>query len=179
MKHLASDAKNIKESLSRMQKYILGKLIESNKANEVKDFKGIGKAMWEFISTIYESYWDNLFADNNKTTFRTKIKSKFNPQVTKPQALPKEKEIVKPIFVLSLSPPIPAKSQKEVNKLLTYFKKNVNTSQKKLYAQALSSSKQTNFASMSSITINMLKLKETFPNLPNVITVEPQSIFRG
>jgi len=39
MEYLASDIKNIKESLGRMQKYILGKTIESNKANNIKDLK--------------------------------------------------------------------------------------------------------------------------------------------
>ena len=76
-----------------MQKYILGKSIESNKANEVEDFKGIGKAIWKFISAIYDSYWNNLFIDNNKSTFRSKIKSKFNPQVARPQALPKKMKL--------------------------------------------------------------------------------------
>ena len=76
MEHLTSDMQNIKESLTRMQKYILGKLIENDKTNKVKDLKGIGKATWEFISTIYEAYWNSLFVDNNKTTFRNKVKSK-------------------------------------------------------------------------------------------------------
>jgi len=44
MEHLASDIKNIKESLGRMQKYILGKAIKNNKANSIKDLKGVGKA---------------------------------------------------------------------------------------------------------------------------------------
>ena len=43
MEYLASDIKNIKESLDRMQKYILNKAIKDNKANSIKDFKGVGK----------------------------------------------------------------------------------------------------------------------------------------
>ena len=43
MEHLASDIKNIKYSLIRMHKYILGKAIEGDKANSVKDLKDIGK----------------------------------------------------------------------------------------------------------------------------------------
>jgi len=39
-----------------MWKYILGKSINDDKANEVEDLKDMGKAMWEFISTIYESH---------------------------------------------------------------------------------------------------------------------------
>ena len=39
IEYLASNIKNIKESLQRMQRYILGKAINSNKANNIKDLK--------------------------------------------------------------------------------------------------------------------------------------------
>jgi len=45
MEHLASDVKNIKDSLYKMCKYILGKSIDGNKANEVQDLKDVGKAV--------------------------------------------------------------------------------------------------------------------------------------
>ena len=45
IEHLASDTLNIKESLFRMCKYILGKSVEGNNAHEVKDFKGMDKTM--------------------------------------------------------------------------------------------------------------------------------------
>jgi len=45
MEHLGLDIKNIKESLSRMEKYILGKGIDSSKANKIKNFKDLGKAV--------------------------------------------------------------------------------------------------------------------------------------
>ena len=45
MKHLASNIKNIKKSLFRMKKYILGKDIDSNKTNEIKDLKGLDKVV--------------------------------------------------------------------------------------------------------------------------------------
>ena len=38
-----------------MQKYILNKSIVGDKANDVKDLEGIGKAAWEFILALYES----------------------------------------------------------------------------------------------------------------------------
>jgi len=44
MKRLASDIKNVKESLIRMHKYILSKSIDGKKANKVKDFKGVSMA---------------------------------------------------------------------------------------------------------------------------------------
>jgi len=61
----------------------------------------MGKAMWEFISTIYKLHWDNFFMDNNKLTFRSKVKLKFNPQ-----APSKGKETIKPTFVSTFPPPI-------------------------------------------------------------------------
>ena len=37
-----------------MCKYILGKSIESDKANSIKDLEGIGKAAWKFILFLYK-----------------------------------------------------------------------------------------------------------------------------
>jgi len=78
MKYLASDIKNIKESLGRMQKYILGKAIQDDKANNIKDFKGVSKVAWGFISSLYKAHWDNLFVDGQNTSLRNKVKSKFS-----------------------------------------------------------------------------------------------------
>jgi len=117
--------------------------------------------------------------NNNKSTFRSKVKSKFNSQVTKPQAPPKEKETIKSIFVLTFSPLILAKSQKEVNEISKYFKKNNNSPQKKSYTQASSSFKQTTTASISSITRDMLKLKEMFSNFPNKKIDLVQKVING
>ena len=43
MEHIASNVKNIKELLHRIQKYILDKAINGDKANNVKDLEGVGK----------------------------------------------------------------------------------------------------------------------------------------
>ena len=167
MKHLTSDIQNIKESFTRMHRYILGKSINSDKANEVKDLKGVSKMAWEFISAIYKLYWDNLFVDNSKTFFRNKVKSKFNLQVIRSQVSNKGKKAVKPTFISSIPPPIPAKSPIKVNKTLKYFKKSDKFPQKKFYTQAFSQSKLNKSNSLSSVTMDTLKIKETFPNLPN------------
>ena len=45
MEHLASNALNIKELLTRMQKFIAGKSINGNKANDLKDLNSIGNAI--------------------------------------------------------------------------------------------------------------------------------------
>jgi len=44
MEYLSSNIKIIKESLFKMEKFILGKSIDSSKANNIKDFEGLGKA---------------------------------------------------------------------------------------------------------------------------------------
>ena len=179
MEHMPSDVLNFKESLSRMRKYMLGKAIESDDANDVEDLNGMGKALWEFISTIYDSHWDNLFMDNNKMTFRNKVKLQFSLQVSKPKVSLKGKEMVKPTFVSSLPPSIPAKLQKEVNEISKYFKKNTKAFPSKSYAQASSSTKLIFSIPLSDITRDALKIKETFPNLPNSKIDLVQKVING
>jgi len=159
MEHLASDIKNIKYSLIRMHKYILGKAIEGDKANSVKDLKDIGKTTWEFISSLYKVYWNSLIVDDSKTSFRNKVKSKFSSQIVKAPINVKGKESIKPTYVSSLLPPIPVKSSKKVNKIFKYFKTNSPLAQRKSYTQV--SFKLTTL----SIAMETLKIKEAFPNL--------------
>jgi len=136
MKHVALDIKNIKDFLCRMGKYIRGKAINNN-PNNCKDFEGIGKELWEFLSFIYESHWDRLYADSSKNIFRGKISSKFIPRIPKnPSIHSKEKDKAKLMFISPVPPPILAKTPKEVNKISKYFKKNPSPHQKKLYVNA-------------------------------------------
>ena len=160
MEHLVSDVKNIKDSLRRMGRYIKGKSIIDNNANSIKDLDSVGKAVWEFLSAVYDSHWDSLYVDNSKISFRNKVKSKFNLQAPKALVNNKGKETVKPTYISPLPPPILAKTPKEVNEISKFFKKNDNP-QKKLYAQA--SSKPQN----SNTTMNTLKIKEMFLKLQN------------
>jgi len=133
MEHLASDIKNIKDSLHKMRKYIMGKSINEGNTNNVKNLEGISKVVWEFISAFYNTYWNRLYVDNSKTSFRNKVKNKFNLQTTKTPVNNKGKDIVKPTYVSPFSPPIPAKTPKEVNKISKFFKNN-DKPQKKSYA---------------------------------------------
>ena len=64
-----------------MTKYITNKKIDSSKANDLEDFKGIGEAVWNYISSIYEANWDVLSMDDNSTLLRRKIMSKFTPRM--------------------------------------------------------------------------------------------------
>jgi len=54
LEHLTLDAKNIKDFLNFMAKYIDNKQIDPSKSNDVEDLKGIGMAIWNFISSVYQ-----------------------------------------------------------------------------------------------------------------------------
>jgi len=64
MEHLTSNISNIKESLGRIQKYILSKTIKSNNTNNIKDLEGVGKVAWSLISSLYKAHWDSLYVNN-------------------------------------------------------------------------------------------------------------------
>ena len=68
IKHIASDAKSIKDSLKFIAKYISNKQIELANANDLKDFNSMGDAVWNFISSVYKSNWDSLYIDNETNT---------------------------------------------------------------------------------------------------------------
>jgi len=126
IEHLVSNIKNIKDSLYRMGKYIKGKFIIDGNANGIKDLDSIGKAIWEFLSAVYNLHWDSLYVDDFKTSFRNKVKSKFNPQVLKAPVNNKSEKAVKPTYISPLPPSIPVKIPKKVNEISKFFKKNDN-----------------------------------------------------
>ena len=83
---------------------ITDKAIDNN-PNSINDLEGVGKAVWEFLSSIYNFHWDSLYINNTNITFRNKVSSKFTPRVFKNLNISKkEKEIAKPIFIFSIPP---------------------------------------------------------------------------
>jgi len=112
IEHIMSNAKNIKDSLKFMAKYIASKQLELLKANNVIDFVGIRDAVWNFISFVYKSNWDALHTDNKSNTLRRKIAAKFTPKTqTAPKKPAKETSKSTPASIEKIPPPIPAKSQ--------------------------------------------------------------------
>ena len=97
----------------------------------------MGKAIWEFISIVYDSHWDFLYVNDNNITFKSKVKSKFSSQVKNIQPpVNKGKEVAKPSFVSVILFLIPAKLNKEVKEISKFFKKIEKPAANKLYAQA-------------------------------------------
>jgi len=45
IEHIASDSKNIRDSLNFITRYISNKQVDSLKSNNLEDFNGIGKAI--------------------------------------------------------------------------------------------------------------------------------------
>jgi len=113
----------------------------------------------------------------NNTTFRSKVKAKFNPQPRRSPLPSNNKDTVKPTYVLPMFPPIPAKSLKEVKEISKYFKKTENSTPKKSYAQA--SFNSTNNTNTSSVAMNTLKIKEVFPKLSNKKIDSIQKVING
>ena len=158
-------------------KYISNKQVNSSKTNELIDFDGMGNAIWNFISSVYEAKWDSLITDNKSTTLRTKISSKFTPRVAS-NTNKNNKEITKLVPIsIKKAPPTPlllAKSKNEVNSILKYFQgsKSITEPKKptKSYAQA---SKQ------SASTSEVLKIKESFPALNTKQIDQVNNIVKG
>jgi len=71
------------------------------------------------------------------------------------------------MFISLVPPSILAKTQKEVNEISKYFKKNSNPQQKKSYVNATLVSTQQGLPVSKNTVKETLKIKETFPNLSN------------
>ena len=164
IEYFALDLKSIKDSLNFMMKYIANKQVNGKEVNNLKNFNGMGNAIWNFISLVYEAKLDTLYTYNNTNTLRARISSKFTLRVT-PNKNNNKKEIAKPVPISIEKAPSPpflllAKSKTEINTISKYFKGNKtmtnSTKLTKSYAQA---SKQT------ASTSEVLKIKEFFPAL--------------
>jgi len=112
-----------------MAKYIANKQVNSSHANDLKEFDGMGDAIWKFISLVYEAKWDSLYTDNKTNTLRSKISAKFTPRSAPIRNNIKEKTHT-PISVSIEKapplPPLPAKTKSKVNRISKYFKPTSN-----------------------------------------------------
>jgi len=73
IEHFASDAKNIKVTLNFLATYIRNKQVIYGEVNDLENFNGIGDAIWNFLSSVYEAKWDALYTDHKSNTLRTKF----------------------------------------------------------------------------------------------------------
>jgi len=111
IEYITSDAKNIKDSLNFIARYIANKQVNSSKANDLENFNSIGESIWNFISLVYHANWDTLYADNQSNSLRKKITSKFTSKITTTPGK-NNKETIKHILanIKKIPPSILAKS---------------------------------------------------------------------
>ena len=123
LEHLLSDAKNIKNSMICIAKYVENEKIDINKSKKVPKLRGIGEATWKLISAIYSSEWNSLFADKNNNSFRQKVSFKYTPNVNLMKNGKKGKNSTdKSASIKRLLLLILAKSSKEVKEISKFFK---------------------------------------------------------
>ncbi|KAL9709554.1 hypothetical protein Ac2012v2_007293 [Leucoagaricus gongylophorus] len=124
IEHFALDFKSIQVSLDFLAKYIRNKQVNGNMINDLADFDGMGDAIWNFISSVYNAKWDTFYTDNKANTLRAKVSSKFTPR-TIPQHNGNKKDIAKSVSVtinkVLPSHPLLAKTRKEINIIFKYF----------------------------------------------------------
>ena len=177
IEQITSNAKNIKDFLNFMAKYIINKQVNSNKVNDLEDFKGMGDSILNVISLVYQAKRDSLYTDNNSTTLRAKISSKFTPRVV-PNPSKSNKEIAKAIPVTikraPLPPPLLAKSKKEVNVILKYFQSNKTLAEPKNLNRSY-----TQVSKQNANTSEVLKIKESFPTLNTKEIDQVNNIIKG
>ena len=142
LEHFLSDSKYIKKSFTCIAKYIGNKNIDINKSNDIIELKGIGKAAWMFLSAFYNLGQDLLFANKNKNSFRQNVSHKFTPKTNSIIIRKKgEKNMDKLVSIERLSPPILAKSLKEVKEILKFFKTSklaLNNKSEKIVCSSIS-----------------------------------------
>ena len=164
-----------------MAKYISNKKNNPKSSNDLEDFNSISDVVWNFLSSVYQSSWNSLYTDNHSKSLREKILAKLTLRVVlstknKTTKNPNPVTINKALPL----PPLLAKSKKEVNIISKYFlpnkplvNNNVNDNSNnsgKSYAQATKS-----FTN----TLEVLKIKETFPSLNAQKVDQVQNIVNG
>ena len=82
----------------------------------------MGEAIWNFISSVYQLKWNSLYANKNNKSLREKITTKFSLIIIPMPNCNKSTKKPVPANIKKMLPPLPAKSKKEVNQILKYFK---------------------------------------------------------
>jgi len=183
IEQITSDTKSIKDSLNFMVRYIINKKINPKSANDLKDFDGICNAVWNFISSVYQSGWDSLYTDNKSKTLREKISSKFSPRIVPSPTQKSNKLVFKPTpaSINKVPPPssLPAKTAKKVNIILKYFqnKKSLNNNKPKEDPKTTKSYTQASKVPVN--TAEVLKIKKVFPALNAEKIDQVNNIIKG
>jgi len=142
-------------SLQRMACFLKQRSLSGRNGNNIAQLELFGESAWDFISAIFEAGWDQLYSSDT-TSIRDKVKTHLGN--LKDQGI-KSHDNSTPMEATNrkVPPPIPPRlTRKQMEKSKIHGK----TAQSPTYAQAANSS------------VNILKIKEAFPALPNKKIIE-------
>ena len=150
-----------------MARYISKKKVNPKSSNNLNDFDSIGNAVWNFLSSVYQSSWDSLYADNKSKSLREKILAKLTPRVV---PLISNKSIKNPTLItINKAPPPPpllAKTKKEINIISKFFLSNKSMVENNVNGNTNNSGKSyAQTTKTSNKMSDVLKIKDMFSSL--------------
>jgi len=145
------------------------------KSNDLEDFNNISKAIWNFISLVYQANWDSHYADKQSNSLKREIVAKFTLKIQSTTSKNSKKiNKLSSANIERIPLSILAKSQKEVNVISKFFKSNkpANTTKQspKSYAQALKQNISTS---------EVIKIKEIFLSIGTKKMDQINNIVKG
>jgi len=158
-KFLQSDVRNMACSLQRMACFLKQRSLEGRNNNNIPQLELFGKSAWVFISTIFESGWDQLHSSKN-TTIRDNISTYVRNMQTHNRTA-ENNTYPKTATTKKTLPPILPRLSKE----------QMENSKKRQEAHSTkgksSSYSPMSYAQATNAAASTLKIKEAFPALPN------------
>jgi len=158
-KFLQSDVRNMACSLQRMACFLKQRSLEGRDNNNIPQLELFGKSAWVFISTIFESGWDQLHSSKN-TTIRDNISTYVRNMQTRNRTA-ENNTYPKTAMTKKTLPPILPRLSKEQMENSKKCQEVHSTKGKSSSYSPMSYAQATNAAA------SILKIKEAFPALPN------------
>jgi len=154
-KFLLNDAQNISSSLICIAEFIKQRNITNRDGNKITQLDSFGEAALTFIQAIHKVGWDKLNSANN-ISFRQNIQMQF--AIAGPPSNNKGKRNL----VAKVPPPIPTRlPKKQIEEAKKHWeKRKINNKSTKSFTQA------------ASLALDILKLRDAFPALPNKKIIE-------
>jgi len=156
---LQSNVRNMACSLQHMVCFLKQHSLERRNGNNIPQLELFGESAWDFISTIFESGWDQLHSSEN-TSIHNNISTYFGSIQTHDKAT-ENNVYPKTSTVRKTPPPIPPCSSKEQMENSKKHQAVYTTKGKNSLDSSMSYTQATNAVA------NILKIKEAFPALPN------------
>jgi len=156
---LQSDVCNMAYSLQCMACFLKQRSLEGHDGNNIPQLELFGESTWVFISTIFESGWDQLYSSKNTTIYDNISTHVRNMQTHKRTA--ENNAYSKTVMIKKTPPPILPRLSKEQMENSKKCQEVCSTKSKSSSYSPMSYAQATNAAA------SILKIKEAFLALPN------------